>query len=81
MSTYLLPSVVDISGAGKRGKIVINQKRLQHERKNKVLKFSKVPTYLLPSVVDISGAGIKRTIVISQKSVQNKNKTKNNNLK
>ena len=72
MSTYLLPSVVDISGAGKQGKIVINQKRLQHERKNKVLKFSKVPTYLLPSVVDISGAGIKRTVVIHKKDYKTK---------
>ena len=78
MSTYLLPSVVDISGAGKQGKIVINQKRLQHERKNKVLKLSKVPTYLLPSVVDISGAGIKRTNVLNK--LQNNNKTNYNNL-
>ena len=35
MLTVFLPSVVDISGAGIKGTVVINMKRLQHRNKTK----------------------------------------------
>ena len=39
MLTYLLPSVVDMSGAGIKRTNVINQERLQHKNKIKNSNF------------------------------------------
>ena len=39
MLTYLLPSAVDVSGAGIKRKVVINRKRLEHNNKAKQFDF------------------------------------------
>ena len=70
MLRYLLPSVVEISGAEEKSTVVINQKRLLFEIKQKSMI---VLRYSLPSVVKIPGAGIKSTIVINKKRLRNKN--------
>ena len=44
MPLYLLPSVVDMSGAGIKQTAVMNQEILQHKNERKV-KFSKMLTY------------------------------------
>ena len=53
---YLLPSVVDISGAGIERAVVINKKTLNHKNKTKYVRNSNTLTLILPSVVVISGA-------------------------
>ena len=39
MLTYLLPCVVDTSGAGIRRTVVINKSRIQNKNKSKYYKF------------------------------------------
>ena len=39
MRTYLLPSVVDTSGAGIKRTVVINTNRFQNKNKSKYFKF------------------------------------------
>ena len=63
MLRYLLPSVVEISGAKKKtAQLLSIRKDYQLKIKQKSII---VLRYLLPSVVEISGAGIKRTVVIN----------------
>ena len=62
MLRYLLPSVVEISGAEITRTVVINNRDYKLKIKEKSII---VLRYLLPSVVEISGAGRKRTVVIN----------------
>ena len=65
MLRYLLPSVVDISGAERKKRtVVINLKRLAFEIKQKTMI---VLRYLLPSVVEIVGAGKRHSCHPSEK--------------
>ena len=59
MSTYLLPSVVEISGAGGNAELLLTRKDFKR-KSNKVLKFEMVLRHLLPSVMDISSAAKKK---------------------
>ena len=72
MLRYLLPSVVDNSGAGIKRTVVTTQEILQ--LKSKSSEIFKNANILLPSVVDSSGAEIKRTVVSNKKRLNYKSK-------
>ena len=62
----MLPSVVDMSGAGIKWIVVMNQEILEHKNKRNNEIFTNAKLFV-PSVVDISGAEIKCSVVSNKK--------------
>ena len=73
MLRYLLPSVVDTSGAGIKRTIVINEKGLNHKIKQTTV-IQIVLRSMLPSVGVVSGAK-KSTMVRNGNILEHKKKT------
>ena len=68
---YFLPSVVDISGAGIKRTVVINQKRLKTKNKSTVIQI--LLTLMLPLAAVVSRAE-KSTIVKNAKRLEHEKK-------